>query len=117
MHCLLKWLETDGSGGQCPMDRRPFEIQTRVRPEPTSIDDILEGRVRTTPQDDAVAGMADTALEISHEGPVEEHFLPDAADNDLTTSTPVNIDRREGQAATPVTPTQEASPWQTPASL
>ncbi|RIB14442.1 anaphase promoting complex subunit 11 [Gigaspora rosea] len=29
MHCLLRWLQTEGSRGQCPMDRRTwgnFEI-------------------------------------------------------------------------------------------
>lgn len=24
MHCLLKWLETESSKQQCPMDRRPW---------------------------------------------------------------------------------------------
>ncbi|KAJ2352111.1 ubiquitin-protein ligase Anaphase Promoting Complex [Coemansia erecta] len=24
MHCLLKWLESDNSQQQCPMDRRPW---------------------------------------------------------------------------------------------
>ncbi|RUS19697.1 anaphase-promoting complex subunit 11 RING-H2 finger-domain-containing protein [Endogone sp. FLAS-F59071] len=24
MHCLLKWINTENSKGQCPMDRRPW---------------------------------------------------------------------------------------------
>jgi len=24
MHCLLKWIDTESSKGQCPMDRRPW---------------------------------------------------------------------------------------------
>ena len=24
MHCLLRWLQTEGSRGQCPMDRRTW---------------------------------------------------------------------------------------------
>ncbi|CCG83745.1 protein of unknown function [Taphrina deformans PYCC 5710] len=28
MHCLFKWLNSEGSKQQCPMDRRPFVQET-----------------------------------------------------------------------------------------
>ncbi|RYF44762.1 MAG: hypothetical protein EOO38_17255 [Cytophagaceae bacterium] len=28
MHCLLKWIDTESSKGQCPMDRRPWGEST-----------------------------------------------------------------------------------------
>ncbi|WVQ82595.1 hypothetical protein IAT38_004725 [Cryptococcus sp. DSM 104549] len=39
MHCLLKWLETESSKQQCPMDRRPWETEDREPDQlPTTTD-------------------------------------------------------------------------------
>merc|ERR1711939_433839 len=35
MHCLLKWLSTESSKQQCPMDRRPWVTQASTKKEET----------------------------------------------------------------------------------
>lgn len=57
LHCMMRWLETEGANNQCPMDRRPFEIQTQVRPARADGDGDGDGELAEELGDGTASGM------------------------------------------------------------
>lgn len=86
MHCLLKWIETDSSKQQCPLDRRPWGKLTRQPHQLTSdTADRKPDRLPTTVDGAPVASVAPgpIAQEAEEEdSPMYEDEMEDELDDD-----------------------------------
>ncbi|GAA5913084.1 hypothetical protein JCM8208_000735 [Rhodotorula glutinis] len=59
MHCLMKWLATDSSKQQCPMDRRPWVTAgTPAVAPPAAPDHLAAPPVQPPPQADVAPAAA-----------------------------------------------------------
>ncbi|WVR03184.1 hypothetical protein IAU60_000175 [Kwoniella sp. DSM 27419] len=73
MHCLLKWIDTESSKQQCPMDRRPWvtadrkpdKLPTTSTGEPVA--QVAPGPLPTE-QEGGVQMLADMSGDVDHDG-------------------------------------------------